>query len=380
MSEITNPFIVGRYVGGKYFCDRERETNTLLHHIENGRDVALVSPRRMGKSGLIRHFFDQDAVKSNYYTFYVDIYDTTSLNDFIVKFGREVYSELRRRSSKYLDKFFSLVKSLRAGFKIDSVSGEPVFELSLGDIVKPEKSLDEIFAYLNSADHKCIIAIDEFQQIRNYPEKNVEAILRTKIQQCVNALFIYSGSKRSVMTNIFVSKSKPFYNSAITMSLDPIAIDTYVDFARSHFDEAGKTLDKSTAMYVYERFRGITWFLQMTMNETFAITPMGQTADNDIVESAIDNLILAQNVMYSDMIHRLSSIQRNLLSVIANNRVVARPTSAGFIRQNRLQSASSVQSALRKLLELDIVTRDEEGYRIYDIFFAEWLRRADRYS
>ena len=87
-----NPFIVGKYLSDDYFCDRSKETAFLLKQMENGRDVALISPRRMGKSGLIQHFFNQPAVKERYHVFYIDIYATTSFSEFVYMMGKEVYS------------------------------------------------------------------------------------------------------------------------------------------------------------------------------------------------------------------------------------------------------------------------------------------------
>ena len=192
---VNNPFIVGKYLSDKYFCDRTEETAFLRKQMLNGRDVALISPRRIGKSGLIQHFFNQEDVKANYYVFYIDIYATTSLAEFVYTLGKEIYAQLKSHSTAWMEKFFQVISSFRIGFKLDAMTGAPSFDLGLGDIQTPLTTLDEIFAYIEEADKTCIIAIDEFQQIGNYAEKNVEALLRTKIQQCHRAQFIFSGSK-----------------------------------------------------------------------------------------------------------------------------------------------------------------------------------------
>ena len=215
--EVLNPFIVGKYVSDKYFCDRSEETTFLRKQIQNGRDVALISPRRIGKSGLIQHFFNQSDIKEQYYVFFIDIYATTSLAEFVYTLGKEIYAQLKPQSTLWKEKFFQVISSFRIGFKLDSMTGEPSFDLGLGDIQAPQTSLDEIFAYIEEADKPCIIAIDEFQQISEYAEKNVEALLRTKIQKCHHAQFIFSGSKRHVMSNMFNTPSKPFYQSTISM-------------------------------------------------------------------------------------------------------------------------------------------------------------------
>ena len=186
---INNPFVVGKYLSDKYFCDRSEETAFLRKQIQNGRDVALISPRRIGKSGLIQHFFNQSDIKEQYYVFFIDIYATTSLAEFVYTLGKEIYAQLKPQSTLWKEKFFQIISSFRIGFKLDSMTGEPSFDLGLGDIQAPQTSLDEIFAYIEEADKPCIIAIDEFQQISEYAEKNVEALLRTKIQKC--SIFMY---------------------------------------------------------------------------------------------------------------------------------------------------------------------------------------------
>ena len=221
-----NPFVVGKYLSDAYFCDRTEETAFLTKQIENGRDVALISPRRMGKSGLIQHFFNQITIKEQFQVFYVDIYATTSLSEFVYLLGKELYSKLKSHTQLWQDKFFQIVKSLRMGFKIDSMTGQPTFDLGLGDIQTPVTTLDEIFEYIEQSEKPCIIAIDEFQQIGEYTEKNIEALLRTKIQQCHRSQFIFAGSKRHLMSNMFNSPAKPFYQSAISMGLDPIPVTT----------------------------------------------------------------------------------------------------------------------------------------------------------
>lgn len=175
---VTNPFIVGKYLSDKYFCDRSKETAFLEKQILNGRDVALISPRRIGKSGLIMHFFNQPNIKEQYHVFFVDIYATTSLAEFVYSLGKEIYEQLKPQSTIWKEKFFQIISSFRMGFKLDTMTGTPTFDLGLGDIQTPQITLDEIFAYIDETDKPCIIAIDEFQQIGEYAEKNVEALLR----------------------------------------------------------------------------------------------------------------------------------------------------------------------------------------------------------
>ena len=370
---VLNPFVVGKYVSDKYFCDREKETEFLMKQIENGRNVALISPRRMGKTGLVHHCFLQPRLNENYYTFFVDIYATSSLAEFVYLLGKTIYETLKPKRTAWAEKFFQMIASLRVGFKLDAMSGEPVFDIGLGDIQAPQITLDEIFRYLEMADKPCVVAIDEFQQIGTYEETNVEALLRTKIQQCKQTMFIYAGSKRHLMSNMFHSSSKPFYQSAISMGLEPIPIHVYVDFAERLFEERGKHVSRQLVEQVYVMFDGCTWFVQMMMNELFALTGHDELCDVEKLEEARFNVIQLQEASYKDLLSRLAPKQKLLLQAIAKERLVKGITSSAFIKKYNLSSASSVQAALKPLLKNDIVTQNEDAYRVYDYFFSEWL-------
>lgn len=372
---IVNPFVVGRYVSDRYFCDRQKETAFLIKQIENGRNVALISPRRMGKTGLIQHCFNQPRLKDDYYTFFVDIYATASLAEFVYLLGKAIYEELKPKKVAWTDRFFQIISSLRVGFKLDAMTGEPSFDIGLGDIQAPITTLDEIFQYLELADKPCLVAIDEFQQIGSYEEKNVEALLRTKIQQCKQTMFIYAGSQRHVISNMFNSSSKPFYQSAISMGLESIPLDAYTDFAIRMFEERGKHVETALVEEVYRLFDGCTWFMQMMMNELFSLTGHDELCGMDKLDTAWKNVIQMQEGSYKDQLSRLAPKQKLVLQAIAKEGVASSITSSAFIKKYNLPSASSVQSAIKPLLKYDLVTQEEGKYRVYDYFFAEWLRK-----
>ncbi len=372
--ELFNPFFIGRYVDKHYFCDREKDTETLVKHIENGRNVALISPRRLGKSGLIHHTFAQENIQKKYTTIYVDIYSTKDLCEFVKSLSEAIVKAVMPQQ-KWHEKFFSFIKSLRVGFRIDSISGEPTFDIGVGDIEHPDKTIRELFDYMEASAKPCILAIDEFQQIREYPESTTEAFIRTMVQQCSRTSFIFCGSKRHTMTDMFYSPAKPFFQSVISQSLKPIPMDTYIEFAGRMFSERGKRLDKTAAEMVYRMFDGCTWYMQMMMNELFALTKEDMTCSPEYLDFAWENIIMAQEDRYQAILYGLAPKQKQLLYAIAKDKTVEGITSSEFVKKHRLVSASSVQAALKPLLKNDIVTCEEGKYRIYDYFFADYLAR-----
>ncbi|MEA4949232.1 MAG: ATP-binding protein [Petrimonas sp.] len=367
-----NPFITSGYISSEYFCDREIETGQLLTELINGNDVALISTRRMGKTGLIKHVFNDQRISKAYYTFFIDIYATKSLREFIFALSKEIVDGLKPFGRKAYETFVSTVKSLQAGISFD-VSGIPNFHLSLSDIQNEKATLDEIFHFIEKAEKRCIIAIDEFQQIASYPDKNIEAILRTHVQHCNNGRFIFAGSQRHIMGNMFLSASRPFYQSVSMMQLGPISMEYYIAFAQEHFDKSDKTITREAIISIYNQFEGITWYVQKLLNTLFSNTPKGGTCSENMIAPAIDQIINSFRYVYAEAMFRLPEKQKELLIAIAKAGKAERLKSAEFISKYKLSSASSVQSAQRVLLEKDYITGENDVFGIYDRFFGMWI-------
>ncbi|MCL2247575.1 MAG: ATPase [Lentimicrobiaceae bacterium] len=373
MNNYVNPFITSGYVSSEYFCDREEETRQLIKEVKNGNNLALISTRRMGKTGLIKHCFNYKEIQEQYRTFFVDIYATKSLRDFVFALSKVLLEGLKPFGISALEKFWNYVKSLRAGIAFDP-AGNPSFNIGLGDIHEPQATLDEIFTYLNKSDKPCLVAIDEFQQIASYTEENVEAILRTYIQHSNNVHFIFAGSQHHTIGNIFLSASRPFYQSVSMMYLKSIPVGKYAEFARSHFEHTGKTIHQDTIENIYHQFDGITWYLQKMLNVLYEMTPKGAVCDRSLVTDAVENILNTFQYAYSEMIFRLPEKQKELLVAIAKEGKVKAITSGAFVKRYKLQSASSVQAALKALLEKDFITKEKNEYQVYDRFFAIWLK------
>lgn len=368
-----NPFITSGYISAEYFCDRIIETATLTRYITNGNNVALISPRRLGKTGLIEHCFHQKQIKEAYHTFLIDIYATKNLQEFVFELGKGILNGLKPRGRKAWEVFLKSLSSLRTSISFD-FSGNPSWNLEMGDIKTPTITLDEIFHYLEQADKPCLISIDEFQVIAKYPESDVEATLRTHIQHCSNAKFIYAGSQRHMMGEIFTSPSRPFYQSTAIMELSPIDIDIYTEFIKKHFTENKKIITEETVQKVYQRFEGITWYIQFLANSLYAITAEGEECTVDKVNTAVDNILAQLNFTYSSLLFQLPPKQKEVLIAICKEGKAREITSSKFLKTYKL-TASSVQGAIKGLLDKDFVTNELGVYSIYDKFFDIWLKK-----
>ena len=372
---MNNPFVTNGYAGEHYFCDRVEETWQLIDLLTNGNNVALISPRRLGKTDLIRHCFAQPQIKDNYYSFLIDIYATSSLQEFVNVLGRNVMDALKPFGRKLLQRFIDMVTSLRADISFD-VFGQPSWGVSMGSIDNPETSLDEIFRFLEDADRPCLVAIDEFQQISAYgTNSNVEALLRTHIQRCRNANFVFAGSQRHLMDKMFTSPSRPFYQSVALMNLQPLALETYRDFAAGLFAEYGKTLQPEVVDKIYADYNGVTAYMQRLMNVLFMRTAQGETCSVQMIDDAVDYTLNMASDTYEALLRQIPEKQRNVFMAIAIEGEVANVTSGSFARKYHLPSASSVNSAVKGLLAKDFITLGKNGYQAYDKLFAMWVKR-----
>lgn len=373
MARDVNPFVVTGKIEPKYFCDRVVESSRLVKSITNGNNLVLISPRRMGKTGLIRFCYDKEEIRDNYYCFFIDILHTTGLREFIHLLGKEIYETLQPRSKKMAKLFLQTLKSINGKFGFDISTGLPDFSIALGDIEQPTYVLEEIFKYLESADKPCIVAIDEFQQIAKYPEKNVEALLRSHIQKSGNCHFIYAGSERHMMQQMFLSSKHPFYRSADMLELKEIAREVYIPFVVKNFKEFGKSITEEIVGAVYDFFQGHTFYIQKTFNESFADTPEGGSCTMEIVRTSITALIDSYDTIFREILSNIPEKQKELLYAIALDGEASAITSAAFIRKHSLSSASSVQSAVKKLLEKDLITENGKIYAVSDKFFGIWI-------
>jgi len=368
-----NPFILNVYSGPEYFCNRVNETKIIIDALKNQRNITLISHRRMGKSGLIKHVFHKLRNESSFKLFYLDIMDTENLSDLVELLAKEVIGKVDNQTLRVLKKFSSLVKSLHPKLSIDPLTGLPEIEIATNQGVPPETSLSEIFAYLQVQKKHIIIAFDEFQQIITYPEKNIEALLRKHIQQLSFTNFIFSGSHMHLLLSMFGQHGKPFYQSSEILYLDKIDGKAYKKFIKSHFKSDNRIIDNKALDLVIEYSQGHTFYVQYLCNKLYGTQQ--EKIVSDMVSTTLFSILEENEVFYYNFRNLLTSFQYKLLKAIAKEKVVVKPTSKIFIRKYDLGTPSSVKTGLNALLAKELVYSDQKEIRVYDVFFSLWLAR-----
>ena len=373
---LNNPFVLIGDIPPQYFCDRQQETTRLVQGILGGENICLVSERRMGKSRLVKHCYKSPEIHDKYYLFYVDLLHTSSLRDFAFAFGRCVFDALQSKGEKFTRQFLATVQSMTVTMSVDPLSMMPQFGLSLNPNAQIEYTFESIFRYLENADKPCIVCFDEFQQINKYPEKNVEALLRSFIQHMGNAHFIFSGSERHMLEEMFNSSAHPFYNSASHMNLDAIPQDKYVEFVCTCFEQYNKHIDADLVRLIYRIGEGNTYAMQRISHKLFELVNENETADRQQLTQAVHNIIEEDTPRFARLLSHVPERQQSLLFAIAKEGRVQKIMSGPFLRKYHLMSSSAVQNAIKHLLDLDLVTQDEKKqYAVYDIFLRMYLNK-----
>lgn len=365
-----NPFVYKGYEGPSYFCDREQETENMVSALKNGRNLTLFSPRKIGKTGLIKHvLYRINETNKNAICIYLDIFSTQNLHDFVQALGAAIVEEAIEREKTLIAKVTDAFKALRPVLSYDPLTGLPSISVDI-EPSSEEHTLKSIFNHIESMKKDVYIAIDEFQQVANYPEKGTEALLRSHIQFS-RAGFIFSGSRQHLMAEIS-SPKRPFYQSTDFVLLQPLPEKVYFDFSRRFFEANKGTLSEEVFHDVYQSFSGHTWYVQLVMNRLYESTKHVESKEqaNQVILAIIDTL----SPQYETMMSLLTANQVKLLKAIAKENKIEKPQSVDFIKRHNLPSSSSVKTALDVLTDKELVYQDEDGYIVYDRFLNLWLR------
>lgn len=373
--KLQNPFPEYGYFGPEYFCDREEETKHLTEALLNGSNVTLMAPRRIGKTGLIHHVFNQmKRQDKNVQCFYVDIFSTKTFSQMVQFLANAIVGKLDSSSQSVRRKLSAFVTALRPTMTPDPVTGMPTFSFT----VMPEnarQTLEQVFQYMKNSEKQCFLAIDEFQQVSHYSELNVDALIRSVIQFIPNVHIIFSGSQQHILADMFMSPNHPFFNSSQIMTIKEIDQSRYLSFANGFFAKQKREMSEEAFSLLYNMVDGQTWYIQKILNRLYR-TPDGSLDNNDVLH-AVNSIIGEQEINYQANYNLLTENQAALITAIACQGVVAAPTALDFVVRYRLPAPSSIKMALQSLQDKEFLFHDpSKGYMVYDRFFGMWLKRC----
>ena len=367
----TNPFLTKGYISPEYFCNRANETNKIISAIKNNRDLTLISLRRMGKTGLIHHVFYQNEIKSTFNLIYCDIYQATNLAEMTQILGSAVFNQLEKTTDRMLKKFKRFFSGIAPSLSINPITLQADIDFRIENIKQAEMTIQQIFLMINKSGKPTVLVFDEFQQIEKFPEKNVEAILRTYIQQMNNVHLIYSGSSKHILSAMFSDKDRPFYQSTQLMELGKIDSNSYIKFIRDKFLFADIKISEKSVQKILRLTRNHTYYVQYFCNRLFE-TNVNEITEEIIIER-LTSILKENESYYYGYRNLLTEQQYLLLKAIGKEENVMQPSSRKFANKYNLGASSTINSAIKSLLNKELIFKENYTYKVYDVFFSLWL-------
>lgn len=374
---MENPFVIKSYESKDLFCDREEELQLMLRNCVNQSDMTLISQRRMGKTGLIYRLFDElHEARPDIHTIYLDIFASRSIDDFIKLLAEAAMKSFLPKTSMG-DKLLTFIKSLRPQLSFDNITGEPQLQIAYQTVHEKEYTLRGLFDFLDSQHEPIVMAIDEFQQIREYPEQNMEALLRTYIQQMHHQTFIFSGSKKHLMADIFTNEKKPFYSSTTFVSLDKISEESYSAFIRQLMGRGQRSITDEALQFILDWTRRHTYYTQQLCHTVYANG--NSTVGIDDVKSACQQIMKQGEAVWLQYRQMLTDKQWDYLIAVAKEGSIQQITSSEFLKKHKIGSPSVSRRLADALCEKgllnDDVTLNGTIYSVSDVFLSHWMER-----
>jgi hypothetical protein len=374
---LHNPFYFRELPLESPFCDRETELNELVSHAKNKANVVIFSPRRYGKTSLVKRV-QENLRNHGTITVYVDFFGVDSVEDLSRRLASRIYAYCRDNESM-LKKLMRILSSWRPVFR-----PEPEYGISLTVETATNKrglellndSLSELGNFINSSKEGFHIVFDEFQEIVELRESlQIEGTMRSHIQTHRNASYFFVGSRRRILNEIFNERKRPFYRSAINFPLNPLPIDAALSFIIEQFKNGGKTCPYEIAKKIAERVKGYPYYVQRVSYSVFEVSSRKITEEDYI--KGFRKVVDEERLVYEAMLQALSPQQIKLFSSLAEE-PTDKPFSSGYMASHGLGSVGGVQGAIKKLLDLDYIEKQNNIFQVVDPVFGVWIKSLKR--
>jgi hypothetical protein len=376
----ANPFRYGAVARGEYFTDRESELRALLDDVRGGQDIVIFSPRRFGKTSLvtraIEHLREDGALVA-----YLDLLGAPSKAELADDLGQALYEGLQSPLEQALDRIRDFFSTLTISPRITvGDDAKPQLEF-IGyepqrDVDKLIEGLLELPARVAGDGHQVVVVFDEFQEVVTIDE-HLPGQIRAAFQQQAEIAHVYLGSKRHLMEPMFMERGSALYRSAKPMPLGPIPPHQFIGFLRERFTAGGVEPPNEALEEILSITGGRPYETQELCSFTWTRTQLeGGQVNGELIQRALGDLLDAESARYLAVWDRISAGQRALL--LALSRASGRVYSESYRSRHKLGSASTVQKALVRLEQFELVEPlADGGYAISDVFLRDWLRRLD---
>lgn len=369
-----NPFYLQEIPVDAPFCDREKELKELRSYAEAKANVVLFSPRRFGKTSLVkrvqRRLADKGAV-----VIFADFFGVGSVEDVAARLAKAVYGFTHGKPSLWKTALRTLL-SFRPVLKPDpsggiSLSVEPAATGRSG-LYLLEETIDSLSRFIEESKQLIQIALDEFQEIVTLKEAlTIEAALRTHIQR-QKASYFFIGSRRRVLLGIFNERQRPFFQSAINYPLGPLPVMDLGNFITWQFKEHGKSCTKDMGLRLASTVDCHPYYSEKL---GFFVYEMAEGVNEETIQLGLQKLIVSEKPVFEAILQGLSPHQRLLLKALAlepPKKILA----GSYVQKHGLGSTGGVQHSTKHLEDLDLIERkgDPEQWQLVDPVLAMWLK------
>lgn len=371
---IPNPFAYSNLVTGESFCNRREELSRLLNYMKGSQNVLLFSHRRYGKSSLIRQaFLEIRKKKLNVGAMHVELYGTISEKDFIIRTFQGL-NQLESNLDKLLKTVGTALRNIKLNLSIDPATGTPSVSPSFG-AVDEKIFLEELMNILQkySRKHKLVVAFDEFQEVANYSEEGFEKRLRSLIQQHADICYIFAGSQRHLMAEMFNSTKRAFYKLADSFPLNKIETEHYIPWIQNLFRKKSMALDEKFIEEIIKRFENHPMYVQNFLFHLWD-EPGEKRFSNEIIDKIENSIIEKSGLEFTLLWESLSLNQKKTLKLIVLNDG-ANLFNADALKSVNLKTGSLVTKTLSSLINREIILKNGK-YIIQDVVFKKWLQKT----
>ena len=371
---IENPFVFGRAAEGRYFTDRIEDARRLSANLTHGINTILISPRRWGKTSLVKKVINETDCSDSKFVF-IDIFDCKSEYDFYHSFANEIVKQTSSKIDEWVETAKSFLSNISPKF---SFGTDPMNDFSLSFEWSPKDNTEKEILQLpqkiaQKKNLRLIVCLDEFQQIADFSDSiTFQKKLRSVWQHQQEVTYCMFGSKKHLMENIFNEKSMPFYKFGDMMFLKKIPTEEWVPFVCDKFRETGKTISEEQVSKICELTENLSSYVQHLA--WIVWYKSDKVVRNKDIDDAVNDLLEQNKVFFQREVEQLSEFQLNFLKALANG------VSSGFsrkeiIKKYRLESSANVQSVKKSLLKKGIIDIDEQTVTFDDSIFKLWMQR-----
>lgn len=369
----VNPFKFGTEVSGEDFCDREEEIAELSQDIRNSTNVLLYSPRRFGKTSLIKQVL-KNIVEEDFLTVYVDLFPAITKEKFIETYAGAVSKLATGSKEKVLSWIRKTIPKLVPKLTIRTGGFDLEFEFDKSQSYTPIYT--DLFQVVHNQSlmlgKAAVVVFDEFQEINNYTDDEIEREMRSAFQTHSNVSYIFMGSKRHIMQDIFENPGRPFYRSAKYIPLGKISEEAFTPFVTSKFRTGNYDISSETTVEILKLSECHPYYTQQLCYFLWEQEIDTREVSNESIDFALKRLLGIENQSFINLWENLTQKQRQLLVAIAEYGPSS-IFSKDFLQKHLLGTASSIQKAVQGLMQREIVSKENGRFVFEDVFFKRWV-------